>query len=184
MANNQGLDEVKDMIKTVGLIKTELVRMDEGMFQKNLLPILLNEDNAQYLNYYVGITGSPYKGIIVTRNGEDAYEVPGILDKRFDRTTVGAVNKDGLTEENVRIENEGKRSFARGQQAEQNMFNGIRGLFKDDVVLNTRERWKIVFEENGIDFYEHFGISKDSIEASTKPAVRSHDTDSWEDEEL
>lgn len=186
MANHEGLEEVKSMIKTAGLMKTELVRMDEAMFRKNLLPILINEDNSKYLHYYVGITGSPYKGLVVTRKGKDAYEVPAILDKRFDRSTVSAINDDGLTEENVRIENESKRSFARGQQAEQNMFNGIRGLFKHDIVLDTRERWKVVFKENGIDFYEYFGISKTNelTQTQSDSGSRKHDTDSWDDEEL
>lgn len=174
------LEQIKDMEKTLQQIKAPLARIEEDTFRKNVLPILLNPENAKLLNYVVGFTGSPFLGAIITRNGEDAYEMPALFDKRFDKSNILDVSGDGVTEKTRSIEKEGNRSSRSQIKQEREYMASIKGLFSSDTPLDTRERWRIVLEENGIDFNKFFGIKNEP----KKTKQQTDDTSDWGEEEL
>lgn len=178
------LEEVLEVQKSIEQIRTDIVRIDEKLFRDNLLPILLHKENHASLKYVVGITGSPFLGAWITRDGKDAYEMPALFDKRFDRSNLTEVASDGMGEKADSIEKEGRRSARRQLQEEKAFFGSIKGLFKDDTVLDTQEKWTILFKENGIDVYEHFGIGKNDSKKQSQETRVAQEWDDEGDEEL
>jgi hypothetical protein len=174
------LEEINDVQKSLGAIKTEIVRLDEKMFRDNILPILLFKENREKLKYIVGITGSPFLGAWITRNGKDAYEMPALFDKRFDKSNLGTIASEGMTEKSLEIEKLGRRSSRQQLQAEKSFFGSINGLFKEGTVLDTREKWIRLFEENNIDVNAYFDMKPTDTVKPTEATEWNDD----EDEEL
>lgn len=175
------VSQLTNMFKNNPNIFNDLAELEEASFRENLLPLLLNDELKELLPYYIGFTGSPFKGIQILRDGEPVYKVPALLSKRFTTSTISEINSDGFTEENTRLEQLSARS-PRLQKAETDKtLAAINGVFSEVSLKDNRAAWIRVFEENDIDYIAHYGLDKEPVEAHE---AKKENTEDWGSEEL
>jgi len=92
--------EIFDDLVTTGI---ELQSIPENLFAYYFLPRILGEvESDTWMSEWIAVSGAPYKGVIVTKNGKPIFKTPPVLVpvKTNDKRPVNSIRREYETRSN------------------------------------------------------------------------------------
>lgn len=94
-----GIDIFNDLVEN----GVELQSIPESLFANYFLPRIIGEvESDTWISEWISVAGTPYKGVIVTKNGKPLFKTPPILVpvKTNDKRSVNSIRREYETRSN------------------------------------------------------------------------------------